>query len=306
MRWVFVATVAGVLGCASGPPRKMSFTEAFGAPSPTPAAAKPDAPKSRSAPVASPSHELQSALLRFAGQARIFRGRVPKGSAMPPEQAVAWEEVMGAVEVFLRRPAARTSSFDLVRARVALEAELEMDAQAYGEMPAALADDVLRQVARLAVRMTEVRTLKVKTQALRTSLGWPVDPVTITSLFGRRLHPLSRQVRFHSGVDLAAAHGQLVSAAGKGTVIFAGWNGAHGKHVELHHGGGWVSRYSHLSQLLVEPGTVVARGDPLGLAGSTGRSTGAHVHFELLRDGQPVDPLEQMGQPLPGEPVASR
>jgi murein DD-endopeptidase MepM/ murein hydrolase activator NlpD len=130
----------------------------------------------------------------------------------------------------------------------------------------------------------------------------------VTSLFGRRLHPISRTFKLHLGVDLAAADGQLVSSAGVGTVIRAELTGGHGLHVEVQHAGGVSTRYSHLSEVLVVVGSQVRRGDTIGLAGSTGSSTGPHLHFEFWRDGKPMDPLEQMGDPeqAPRPALASR
>lgn len=301
--WLFGLLTA--LGCASARPQKVSFTEAFGE---APAAPVQEAPAKKPSPkplVAQQSLRLQSALLRFAAKARVAREGVTRRSPMPPSQHGNWEELLGSVDQFLERPAAGTSSFDLIRARITLEAELEMDAKSYDELPGPLADEVLQRVTRLGLRMAQVRSLKVKTRPLRTALGWPIEPVIVSSLFGKRLHPLSKTMRFHAGLDLVARAGQLISSAGRGVVVFSGWNGAHGKHVEVQHPGGVISRYSHLSQLLVEVGGEVGRGDPIGLAGSTGSSTGPHLHFELLRNGMPVDPLEELSQPPPQEQLAA-
>jgi murein DD-endopeptidase MepM/ murein hydrolase activator NlpD len=282
----------------------MSFEQAYQAelhaPKPAKVSKVPAQPAAARAPEAKTSPELQAALLGFGARSRILRAGVPAGSPMPAEQAANWREVGGAVDTFLDRTAAETSSFDLIRARVTLEAELELDARAYGDFPANLAEHVLDQVTGLAVRMSQVRLLGVKTQHGLAAFAWPVEPLIVTSLFGRRLHPITRVPRQHSGLDLAAEEGQLVSAAADGVVVFAGWSGAYGREVELQHAGGVVTRYGHLSQLLVEPGFRVGREDPIGLAGNTGVSTGPHLHFEVVRDGKPCDPLVELGHPLPG------
>ncbi|MHB8878613.1 MAG: M23 family metallopeptidase [Myxococcaceae bacterium] len=298
------------LSCAAPQAGKMSFEEAVGkglaAPAPAGVRKAPSrtAGGARRRPEASTSLELQSALLGFGAQARSLRSGLPLGSAMPPGQADNWREVGSAVDAFLERSAAQTSSFDLIRARVTLEAELEQDARAYGDFPPGLAERVLEQVTRLAVRMSQVRLLGVKTRRSLSAFAWPVDPVVVTSVYGRRLHPLTRVYKVHSGIDLAADEGQLISAAAGGVVLFAGWSGAYGRQIELQHGDGAVTRYGHLSQLLVEPGLKVGRGDPIGLAGTTGASTGPHLHFELLRGGKPCDPLVELGHPLAPSPAA--
>jgi murein DD-endopeptidase MepM/ murein hydrolase activator NlpD len=215
---------------------------------------------------------------------------------MSVQEIENWRRLMEALDALLGQRADRTSSFDVVRARITAEAELELDARTYGDFPSEIAEDVVHRTTRLAVRMAELRRLGVKTRApARAEFEWPLQPVAVTSLYGKRIHPITKKYSAHWGVDLGAETGQLVSAAGKGTVVKAEWAGGYGLEVEIQHGGGVATRYGHLSQLLVEPGTVVDKGDPIGLAGTTGSSTGPHLHFEFLRDGKPVDPLEEMG-----------
>jgi murein DD-endopeptidase MepM/ murein hydrolase activator NlpD len=247
------------------------------------------------------SLELRSALLSFAMRARAVRGTVRAGSAMPPAQMDNWEAMNAAVDEFLRRTARETSSRDVVRARVTLEAELEQDARIYGDMPAELSDAVLVRVYRLTRRMAEVRQLATQVKPAKLRFAWPVDPVVVTSTFGSRLHPITGQEREHLGVDLSARRGQLVNAAAKGVVLSAGWNGNHGLQVVLQHEGDVTTRYSHLSRVLVEPGEVLDQGDVVGLAGKTGMATGVHLHFELWRGNEPSDPLEELGPVPDGE-----
>ncbi len=295
-----------LLACACATPRveKMSFEELYSAaPAPPPPLRRPEVP-AHALPAGVP---IDAALLQFAERARIHRNATAQGGAMPQAQVESWRDVLATLDAHFARGARQTSSHDIVRARVTLEAELEMDARRYGDMPAELAEQVLERVTHLAVRMAEVRRSNERPRP--KPLAWPVEPVVVTSVFGQRLHPVSRSWQHHSGVDLRAEPGQLVSAAGPGTVVFAGWNGAHGKHVEIHHGGGVVTRYSHLAQLLVERGVVVGKGDPIGLAGATGKATGVHLHFELIRDGRPCDPLDELDIPGAGarkRPVSAR
>jgi murein DD-endopeptidase MepM/ murein hydrolase activator NlpD len=113
----------------------------------------------------------------------------------------------------------------------------------------------------------------------------------VTSRFGYRIHPILRFGRFHDGVDFGAAWGSPVFAAADGVVTRAGWSGGYGRQVRLAHPNGLVTSYAHLSRILAAPGTRVQRGQLIGLVGSSGFSTGAHLHFEVRRAGRPVDPM---------------
>ncbi len=106
-------------------------------------------------------------------------------------------------------------------------------------------------------------------------------PAIISSGFGYRVHPITGVARMHQGVDLAAAEGTPVLAPFSGTVEVAGWMGGLGLAIVISHGNTHETRYGHLSQILVQPGQIVKQGTAIGLVGSTGMSTGAHLHFEL-------------------------
>ncbi|SFP25917.1 Peptidase family M23 [Geopseudomonas sagittaria] len=110
------------------------------------------------------------------------------------------------------------------------------------------------------------------------------------SAFGNRVDPFNRHLAFHSGVDFSIHTGAAVLAAAGGRVRFAGRNGGYGKLLEIDHGNGLVTRYAHLSRMDVRKGEVVTPGQRIGAVGSTGRSTGPHLHFEVLRHGRFVDP----------------
>jgi murein DD-endopeptidase MepM/ murein hydrolase activator NlpD len=112
----------------------------------------------------------------------------------------------------------------------------------------------------------------------------------LTSHFGWRADPLDGQARFHSGVDLAAAYGTAVPSAAAGRVVFAGEQAGYGTTVVVEHGPGLETRYAHLSASVVRVGDSVAVGQTLGRVGRTGRSTGPHLHFEVVHDGRRVDP----------------
>ncbi len=122
----------------------------------------------------------------------------------------------------------------------------------------------------------------------------PVEGVRLTSGYGMRNHPILRQRRRHNGVDLAAGYGTPVYATADGRVGRAEWFGSYGNYVQIEHGGNLETRYAHLSSYTVEAGELVQRGDLIGYIGSTGRSTGPHLHYEVRVEGEPVDPLPYM------------
>jgi murein DD-endopeptidase MepM/ murein hydrolase activator NlpD len=126
--------------------------------------------------------------------------------------------------------------------------------------------------------------------------GRPVENGFISSYFGEREDPFDGEETFHKGVDFAGAKGSTVMAVAAGVVTWAGERSGFGKMVEINHGDGYVTRYGHNEKTLVSVGETVKRGDPIGLMGSTGRSTGPHVHFEVLRNGRQVDPLSFIGR----------
>lgn len=113
----------------------------------------------------------------------------------------------------------------------------------------------------------------------------------ITSYFGTRIHPILRFARFHAGIDIGAGWGSPIVAAADGQVVGAGWSGGYGRQVRIAHGGGTMSTYSHMSDYAVEPGLYVRRGQVIGYVGSSGFSTGPHLHFEVRQSGVAVNPL---------------
>jgi murein DD-endopeptidase MepM/ murein hydrolase activator NlpD len=119
--------------------------------------------------------------------------------------------------------------------------------------------------------------------------------VEFTSGFGVRADPFVHGAAMHPGIDLAGSYGTPIYATAEGTVLRAGWNnGGYGNMVELDHGRGIVTRYGHMSAVLVHAGDHVTRGEQIGRMGSTGRSTGNHLHYEVRIDGRPVNPIPFM------------
>ncbi|MBB3912429.1 M23 family metallopeptidase [Sphingomonas desiccabilis] len=117
----------------------------------------------------------------------------------------------------------------------------------------------------------------------------------VSSRFGLRTDPFHGRATDHRGVDLPGAPGTPVLAAATGVVRVAGRRGGYGELIELAHADGSATRYAHLSRILVQPGEMVEQGQVIGRMGSTGRSTGSHLHFEYRVGGVPVDPLRYLG-----------
>jgi murein DD-endopeptidase MepM/ murein hydrolase activator NlpD len=150
--------------------------------------------------------------------------------------------------------------------------------------------EVLDQTVRSEPRTEEVVKGSITMVASRGStvrLAWPSEGGVVSD-YGMRWGSL------HSGIDLGAGYGTDVVSVAGGTVITAGWGGGYGNEVEVSHGGGLVTKYAHLSKIYVDVGESVDRGETIGLVGSTGNSTGPHLHFETLVGGDPRDPVEYL------------
>jgi murein DD-endopeptidase MepM/ murein hydrolase activator NlpD len=120
--------------------------------------------------------------------------------------------------------------------------------------------------------------------------GAPIVKGWMSSPFGERVDPISGKKAWHEGMDFAGAKGSEVIAVANGVVVFAGYRDGYGKMVEISHGKDMRTRYGHHEEVLVHAGQSVKRGDVIALMGSSGRSTGPHVHFEVLKEGRPVNP----------------
>jgi murein DD-endopeptidase MepM/ murein hydrolase activator NlpD len=127
--------------------------------------------------------------------------------------------------------------------------------------------------------------------------GWPIVGGWISSHFGHRSDPFTGRGAFHSGVDFAAPPGSRVISTGPGVVSYSGYKDGYGYVVEISHPTGYVTRYGHNSRNLVREGQTVQKGDAIAVIGSTGRSTGTHVHFEVERDGNRLNPMRYLSAP---------
>lgn len=125
--------------------------------------------------------------------------------------------------------------------------------------------------------------------------AWPSASSTrITSNYGYRTHPISGQKKLHRGIDIGAPLGTNVLAADSGTVVTAGWNNSYGYYVTINHGSGLVTLYAHNSKLLVSKGDKVTKGQVIAKCGSTGNSTGPHIHFEVMKNGALQNPMNYL------------
>lgn len=129
-----------------------------------------------------------------------------------------------------------------------------------------------------------------------TPAGMPVQHGYMSSHFGSRTDPITGGNQFHRGLDFSGSTGDPVTAVADGVVVFAGRDAGYGNLVDIDHGNGTMTRYAHNSKLLVTLGQRVHAGDEISLMGATGRATGPHLHFEVWRNGQPVNPRQFLGQ----------
>jgi murein DD-endopeptidase MepM/ murein hydrolase activator NlpD len=194
---------------------------------------------------------------------------------------------------------ARTERLAALKAeQESLLAQVDLEAEAHAEALDTLAEARERYEEAVAALEAESARIQGVIQGSGSSgsgryggeLFWPTDG-PIVSGFGYRTHPVYGTTRFHAGVDLDGACGQAIWAAEAGTVISAGYNGGYGNATVIDHGDGLSTLYGHQSSLGVSTGQSVVRGEQIGLVGTTGLSTGCHLHFEVRVNGQPVDPV---------------
>ncbi|WP_310469007.1 M23 family metallopeptidase [Sphingomonas sp.] len=180
--------------------------------------------------------------------------------------------------------------FDLIIAnRRAASGESEAGPLLYAALDRASGDDVQLMKWTLAGR-TAWLDANADAQPSADAMMSPV-PGPVTSGFGMRRHPILRFARMHRGVDFGAGWGTPIVAAADGVVSRAGWAGGYGRQVRIAHGGGLTTSYSHMSRMAADPGSIVRQGQVIGFVGSSGLSTGPHLHYEVLRGGVAVNPL---------------
>ncbi len=155
---------------------------------------------------------------------------------------------------------------------------------------------------KISVELENYKNLYVDIQKYKKRLEYVpaitplnADSYYISSNYGYRVDPFTQSKKYHAGVDLAANRGTNVYATGKGKIIYASYStGGYGNVIKIDHGSGLVSIYAHLNSIKVKKGSTVERGDYIGDVGNTGRSTGPHLHYEIQKDGKPVNPFKYM------------
>ena len=170
-------------------------------------------------------------------------------------------------------------------------ARLRQERRAFERMVRELEEDS-RQLEVLIRRSQRSTSRGVALARSLSGFIWPARGV-FTSGYGIRRHPIFRIRRMHTGQDIAAPYGTPVQAASDGRVIYTGWFGGYGKIVVVDHGDGVSTLYAHLSKILTRSGARLRRGEVVGRIGSTGYSTGPHVHFEVRVNGRPIDPARR-------------
>ncbi len=168
-------------------------------------------------------------------------------------------------------------------------------------------DQLARSLYATSLSLDELQQLSTDKEQMTTAIPaiWPMDRSALKSHIGafnpRRYHPILHRIQPHNGVDLPCVRGTLIYATGDAVVDKAypqGYNGGFGRQVILDHGFGYKTRYAHLDKVLVERGDTIRRGQVIGHAGNTGRSTSTHLHYEVLYKGRPVNPINYFNKDL--------
>ena len=192
---------------------------------------------------------------------------------------------------------------DLVSDRLLLEEkeqEVQVELESVRDLLAAVQADIAEIEGEITALEKDAAAVEAAIRAAQSSggenpgiLSWPVN-ASISSPFGYRIHPISGVRKLHTGLDLNAASGTTIKAAGSGVVILASWYGGYGNAVVIDHGGGLSTLYAHQSSIAVSVGQSLIVGDTVGYVGTTGYSTGPHLHFETREWGTPVNPMNYL------------
>ena len=175
-----------------------------------------------------------------------------------------------------------------INEKAALTKKLEQDIESYRKVY----EKARQEEERLKASLSSSLSTSTNSKYTGGKFCWPAPSYTrISSPYGYRIHPIFKTKKFHSGVDLAAPGGTNILAAADGTVKMSGWNGGYGNCVVIDHGGGISTLYGHASRNLVVKGQKVTKGQVIAKVGTTGNSTGNHLHFEVLVNGKTTDPM---------------
>jgi murein DD-endopeptidase MepM/ murein hydrolase activator NlpD len=226
--------------------------------------------------------------LRIQGTIGASLYRSARGAGVPPHIVEAYIRIL-ATQIGVPSGLSAGDRFDIiVEHRRAATGESETGNILYAGLDRANGRDIRLMPWSMG---GGVQWLEASGVGRETSSGFRM-PVQgrMTSPFGYRIHPILRYRRMHTGVDFGAPYGAPIVASANGQVASAGWDGGYGKAVRIDHGAGLTTLYGHMSRVAVAPGQAVAAGQVIGYIGSTGLSTGPHLHYELHRNGQRIDP----------------
>lgn len=250
----------------------------------------------------------QSAGLRIDRALREFVSTRVESKQQPKTSrvwAVAWDQVIDEVGEACQTAPRASDLGAFVRARATLEVELDVDRRRGVLLPDGIERRLTAALKAVDESVGELRQANAPgTMAPVPRLDGelvlraPLAPLVLSSPFGVRADPFSGQRRFHAGADFDAPEGANVYAAASGLVVYAGAQGGYGKQVIVDHGDGVRTHYSHLAEIFVQPMQAVEEGDSVGAVGSTGRSTGPHLHFAVTNfEGQFLDPIGLLDVP---------
>ena len=216
---------------------------------------------------------------------------IKEDQAFLVEEESALEEEKALLEIKRQTIEYRRAEYEArTQQRNAMMAKLEKDAVEYEKA----LDELEKESKALEEELKKLAESAVKGSG---TLRWPTPGYTrITSPFGYRIHPITNKNSMHTGIDIAVPYGKSIYAADSGTVVYSGSYGGYGLVVIINHGNGISTLYAHNSKLLVKEGQGVAKGQSISLCGTTGLSTGPHLHFEVRLDGKPVNPLSYVSK----------
>lgn len=226
------------------------------------------------------------------------RQHIRSAELPPPQILQQWKTTFNQMEQALDLQPSHSDLGALIRARVSLEVEMDRDQQRFKALPENLNIGYIGILEKIDKRVRELHASqddygfggKIPRQVKSLILDWPLQNFRVSSPFGYRRDPFHGRYKFHAGIDLAAALDTPVYAAAPGVVVFARYSGGWGNYVVIEHPNGVRSHYAHMDHLFVSPGTVLDDRSIIGAVGSTGRSTGPHLHFGISLRGRYVDP----------------
>lgn len=227
--------------------------------------------------------------LLYANDRQILTGLAEEAEAIERDRRLVAQQ-KNDIALLRQRLLLQKSEYEAqAEAQADLVVRLQQDSKALEEAESRLAQDSESLA-------TLIRQRIAAGQGIVLGTGQMIFPAggRITSRFGWRIHPILGSRRFHGGIDFGASQGTPIRAADAGRVLFSGWYGGYGRAVIINHGNGVTTLYGHASQVYVSEGEVVQQGQVVAAVGSTGLSTGPHLHFEVRRNGSPVNPASYL------------